>query len=138
MGIIKESTDIDKAVELNLDRTFMPHGLSHYIGLYTHDVGLPKPDAEVPTWSTLFQQEALQTNMLLTVEPGIYFIKLLIEKLRNDEALNGYINWERVDELTPVGGVRIEDIIAITPEGNEQITNCPRTVEEIEAYMSKA
>ena len=57
----------------------------------------------------------------MTVEPGIYFIDQLLEAARAD-ARGGKINWSRVDSLRQFGGIRIEDDLAITATGCENLT----------------
>ena len=51
-------------------------------------------------------------NQLHTVEPGLYFITAYLEKLKAGEH-NSSINWSRVDEFVPYGGIRIEDNIIV-------------------------
>jgi Xaa-Pro aminopeptidase len=36
------------------------------------------------------------------------------------------------------GGVRLEDDLLVTETGHENLTKCPRTIEEVEAVMQKA
>jgi Xaa-Pro dipeptidase len=57
----------------------------------------------------------------VTIEPGIYFIPLLLKEARAG-ALSGLINWPLVDRLTPFGGMRIEDDVHCTPQGPKDLT----------------
>jgi len=57
----------------------------------------------------------------VTVEPGIYFIDSLLNAARADQRASR-INWARVESLKPFGGIRIEDDVAITPTGCENLT----------------
>ncbi|MBT6593313.1 MAG: Xaa-Pro dipeptidase, partial [Porticoccaceae bacterium] len=52
-----------------------------------------------------------------TVEPGVYFIPALLEKLRQGGQASK-INWSRVDDFLPFGGIRIEDNIIIQADGS--------------------
>ena len=52
--------------------------------------------------------------MVITVEPGLYFIPMLLEKKQVDGAP---IDWSLVNLLTPFGGIRIEDNVRILPAG---------------------
>jgi len=78
--------------------------------------------------------ETLRSGMSLTVEPSIYFIKNLIEKLKDSED-SELIDWEKVESYFEIGGVRIEDVVVVKKGGCEILTCCPRTVEEIEKCM---
>jgi Xaa-Pro dipeptidase len=52
------------------------------------------------------------------VEPGFYFIDQLLEEARA-KPMGGKINWARVEQLKPFGGIRIEDNVVArvgTPE----------------------
>ena len=60
-------------------------------------------------------------NMVFTIEPGCYFIPMLIEPQRNTEK-GKLINWELIAQLYRCGGVRIEDNILVTNEGSENLT----------------
>ena len=49
--------------------------------------------------------------MVLTIEPGLYFIPSLLEPLRQ---ANAAINWSKIDAFMPFGGIRIEDNVCVT------------------------
>ncbi|KAI1810913.1 metallopeptidase family M24-domain-containing protein [Poronia punctata] len=70
---------------------------------------------------------ALRPNMIVTVEPGLYFCRPYIEAyfLRNDQHKN-YINSAVLDKYWDVGGVRIEDCILVTEDGYENLTTAPK------------
>jgi Xaa-Pro dipeptidase len=55
------------------------------------------------------------------MEPGIYFIPQLLESARSD-ARAQHINWPRVEALAHFGGIRIEDDLAVTGSGCENLT----------------
>jgi Xaa-Pro aminopeptidase len=77
----------------------------------------------------------LAENMVITVEPGIYFIKPLLHELYNNADLTQFIVKEKLDLFHEFGGVRIESDVVITATGVENMTDVPRTVDEIEAWM---
>lgn len=121
----------------------MPHSLGHYMGLYVHDVGacyFPETNgvkSEIPHCRSIMHPETiLQEGMFTSNEPGIYFIPILINKFKDDEEKSQYIDFEKVEEYTCVGGVRIEDDVLVTKDGSEVYHVVPRTVEEIEAWMA--
>ena len=63
----------------------------------------------------------LEENFVVTMEPGLYFIDSLLEQARADHR-GARINWERVDHFKPYGGIRVEDNLAITASGCENLT----------------
>jgi Xaa-Pro dipeptidase len=59
--------------------------------------------------------------MVLTIEPGLYAIDLLLENLRGTPA-ESHVNWRTVDWLRPFGGIRIEDNIRVLLNDRENLT----------------
>jgi Xaa-Pro dipeptidase len=55
------------------------------------------------------------------MEPGIYFIEQLLDAARADDR-GRRINWSRVAALAKFGGIRIEDDLAVTRDGCENLT----------------
>jgi Xaa-Pro dipeptidase len=74
--------------------------------------------------------------MCITVEPGVYFVKELLTQVYNTEELRKFIIREKLDNFWNFGGVRIESDVVVTATGAENITHVPRTVEQIEEWMS--
>ncbi len=106
--------------------TFFPHGLGHLIGLQVHDVagrqdidGVPIARPEGHPFLRLTRE--LAPGMAVTIEPGIYFIETLLNKLKNSNHAKS-VNWDRIDELRPYGGVRIEDDVVCTSGAPENLT----------------
>eukprot|EP00736_Rhodelphis_marinus_P012066 Rmarinus@m.29289 len=135
--------DVDELVKSRVGATFFPHGLGHFLGLDTHDVGgYPvdgdRPRATEPGLKYLRTRRVVQSGMCLTVEPGCYFIHRLLEDARANEAISKFINWARADsdEIRFFGGIRIEDNVLVHENGIELMTRVPRTVDQIEACMS--
>jgi Xaa-Pro dipeptidase len=119
----------------------MPHGLGHFIGIDTHDVGgyLPgyQERIDLPGLRKLRTARIMEKDMTLTVEPGCYFIDWLIDAaLAEGSPLKQYLNEERVNEYRGFGGVRLEDVVVITEDGCINYTLCPRTINEVESVMS--
>lgn len=117
----------EKLVEQKVSALFMPHGIGHMLGVQVHDVGglfkdasgaLVAPPAE---HKNLRMTRQLQDTMIYTIEPGIYFMPILLEAERASER-GKMIHWDLVDELIPLGGVRWEDDILITPQGPVNLT----------------
>lgn len=140
LGIVQGAT-VDELWEKRVIYTFFPHGLGHYLGTYVHDIpGDAKFENEgrvVPKMNIRVRR-TLENRMYVTVEPGIYFIDLLIKQAKEDSDLSQYYNFEKIAEFqTEVHAVRIEDDILITESGCEVFTTgLPRTTEEIEDFMA--
>eukprot|EP00095_Tigriopus_kingsejongensis_P002767 maker-scaffold845_size89356-snap-gene-0.20 protein:Tk02767 transcript:maker-scaffold845_size89356-snap-gene-0.20-mRNA-1 annotation:"xaa-pro dipeptidase" len=132
--------DIEEMMKVNLaGRVFQPHGLGHFMGLDVHDVGgyleghPARPSGR--GLGNLRTARALRANMVLTVEPGCYFIDHLLDEALANPELAKFLVAERIAEYRNFGGVRIEDDIIVTETGIELMSQVPRTVEEIEAWM---
>ena len=136
MGIVKGS--IDDMMEENIFALFFPHGLGHFLGLDTHDVGgYPKgvDRIERPGIKFLRARRELLPGMVVTIEPGIYFVPAVLKPAIADPEKNRFLNTEKVESLLGFGGVRIEDDIIVTDNGIENMTNVPKKAEEVEILM---
>ena len=51
--------------------------------------------------------------MVVTIEPGIYFIDMLLDELKQ-KGLADAVDWARVEAFKPYGGIRIEDDVVCT------------------------
>ena len=105
----------------------MPHGVGHLLGIQVHDVGGHQVDengAKLPPPAnspSLRNTRIMAENMVFTVEPGLYFIPMILEaKRQSDHA--ALVNWHLVQELYPCGGIRIEDNVRIAGVGAENLT----------------
>ncbi len=63
----------------------------------------------------------LEEDMVLTIEPGLYIIDMLLDNLRGTPA-ESLVNWSAVDALRPFGGIRIEDDVRVLADGCENLT----------------
>ncbi|TKS69769.1 Xaa-Pro dipeptidase [Collichthys lucidus] len=139
IGILNGS--VEDMLKVHLGSVFMPHGLGHLLGIDVHDVGGYPEDVEriqEPGLRSLRMGRLVQERMVLTVEPGIYFINHLLDQALADPTQSCFINNQVLARFRNFGGVRIEDDIAVTADGIELLTCVPRTVEEIEAYMAES
>ena len=124
---IASAGSAEALVEAGVTRAFMPHGLGHLLGLQVHDVGGFMADDAGGEISApahhphLRLTRTLATDQVLTVEPGLYFIDMLLESL-HDSAAGRLVNWLRVKELKPCGGIRIEDNVRVLEDGAENFT----------------
>ena len=121
-GVITVSAD--EAIDTALTSVFYPHGIGHLLGLQVHDVGglQATPDgqqmARPYNHPFLRLTRKLEDGFVVTVEPGFYFIDQLLDEAKT-KPIGKTIDWKRVAQLKPFGGVRIEDNVvarAGTPE----------------------
>jgi Xaa-Pro dipeptidase len=130
-GLLREAGVLrltaETAVAQGVSAAFLPHGLGHLLGLQVHDVGGKRDrpgDEPIPAPAghpSLRMTRRLEVGFVVTVEPGIYFIPSLLGKLR-EGPFSGHVDWSLVDTLLPCGGVRIEDDVHVTPDGQENLT----------------
>lgn len=104
----------DEAYALGLHRRWTLAGTGHMIGLDVHDCAKARTE--------MYVDGTLEAGMVLTVEPGMYFQS---DDLTVPEEYRGI-------------GVRIEDDILVTEEGNENLSAAlPRAADEVEAWMAR-
>ncbi|KAL9131116.1 MAG: hypothetical protein Q9217_000878 [Psora testacea] len=116
---------------------FFPHGLGHYLGLDTHDTGgNPNYEDQDPMFKYLRVRGTLPENSVITVEPGIYFCRFIVEPYLDDEKHKDFIDREVLERFWDVGGVRIEDDVLITKDGYENLTTAPKGIDDMMAIMN--
>ncbi len=114
-------------VENDITGPFMPHGIGHPLGLQVHDVaGFMQDDrgthlAAPAKYPYLRCTRMMEPGMVLTIEPGIYFIESLLKPWR-EGPYSKHFNWQKIDALKPYGGIRIEDNVVIHEKGVENMT----------------
>ncbi len=117
----------DEALAAGVTSVFLPHGIGHLLGLEVHDAGgfmrspeggdIPRPEGH----PYLRLTRTLEEGFVVTMEPGIYFIDSLLQAAQADKRAR-LINWSRVKTLRKFGGIRIEDDLAVTATGCENLT----------------
>ena len=121
------SGDPDTLLETGVTTAFFPHGLGHLLGIQVHDVGGFMADAagntiDPPSGHRFLRlTRVLEEDMVLTIEPGLYVIDMLLEQLRGTPA-ERHVNWKTVDWLRPFGGIRIEDDVRVLVNDRENLT----------------
>ncbi|MGW7572864.1 aminopeptidase P family protein [Streptomyces sp. NPDC054765] len=104
---------VERVLELGLQRRWTLHGTGHMLGLDVHDCAAARTEHYV--------NGTLEPGMVLTVEPGLYF---QADDLTVPEEYRGI-------------GVRIEDDILVTDDGNRNLSaGLPRRSDEVEAWMA--
>lgn len=121
------SGDPDTLLETGVTSAFFPHGLGHLLGVQVHDVGgffenESGVSIDPPSGHPFLRlTRVLEEDMVLTIEPGLYVIDMLLENLRGTPA-EDHVNWTTVDWLRPFGGIRIEDNVRVMVNGRENMT----------------
>jgi Xaa-Pro dipeptidase len=116
-----------EALETGVTGVFFPHGIGHLLGLQVHDVGGVMGDVdgalrERPEGHPYLRlTRMLEPGVVVTVEPGIYFIDSLLAAAYAG-AKRAHIDWSVVHELRPCGGIRIEDNVVATAGTPENMT----------------
>jgi len=146
VGLMKGDTKA--AVEAGAHTLFMPHGLGHQIGMDVHDmeglgenyVGYDENTTRATEFGTAYLRlgKELKSGMVLTVEPGIYFIPDLIDQFRNEGKYLDFVDYDKVETYKDFGGIRIEDDILVTETGYRVLGKpIPKTIAEVEAVMAE-
>jgi len=117
-GIARGSRD--ELVERGVTRAFLPHGLGHSLGVTVHDVGM-KLRAPRPENKFLRNTSTIEAGQVFTIEPGFYLIDGLLGRLKSDARAH-LVDWNRIDELRPFGGIRIEDNVVVQSVGVRNLT----------------
>lgn len=124
-GVVKVSAA--EAFERNLTLPFLPHGLGHFLGIQVHDVagrqadraGTPAPPPE--KFPSLRTMRTIEEQMVFTIEPGLYFIPMLLEPYREGKT-RGAFDWPLVNRLVTCGGIRVEDNVYVGKDANRNLT----------------
>ncbi|MCH0538848.1 aminopeptidase P family protein [Streptomyces sp. MUM 203J] len=105
---------VERVLELGLQRRWTLHGTGHMLGMDVHDCAAARTEA--------YAAGTLEPGMCLTVEPGLYF---QADDLTVPEEYRGI-------------GVRIEDDILVTEDGNRNLSAAlPRRSDDVEAWMAQ-
>ncbi|MFG2652694.1 aminopeptidase P family protein [Streptomyces sp. NPDC048436] len=105
---------VERVLELGLQRRWTLHGTGHMLGMDVHDCAAARRESYV--------DGVLEPGMCLTVEPGLYF---QADDLTVPEEYRGI-------------GVRIEDDILVTADGNKNLSaSLPRRADDVEAWMAE-
>ena len=137
--------DPDDAVTEGAHALFFPHGIGHMLGLDVHDmedlgdlVGYPEGERRSTQFglSLLRMTRQLEPGFVITVEPGVYFNPVLIDRWQAAGLHRDFIRYDRLGPFRGFGGVRIEDDVLITEHGCRVLgPPIPKAVDEIEAAV---
>ncbi len=147
-GLLRGS--MDEILESGALALFMPHGVSHGIGLDVHDceamgersfdLARFEKQAAGSTSCILRSRWILNEGTVLSNEPGLYFIPELIARRRSEGFCRDVVNYAMAERHLDFGGIRVEDMLLITHDGCREIgANSPHripiTVEQLEGYI---
>jgi Xaa-Pro aminopeptidase len=147
---------VEDSLAMHHYREFYMHGTGHWLGMDVHDVG---------DYRVRRQSRPLEPGMVLTVEPGLYFdperqtVTFHLREYSEEEMWDrrfrlGMAAAKKIEEEEKARaetvthevpaeyrgiGIRIEDDVLITADGNEVLTaGTPKTVEEVERACAEA
>jgi len=130
-GLLKElglaAGSVEALIREGVTSAFYPHGLGHFLGIQVHDVGGFMADdsgnviERPPGHPFLRLTRTLEPDQVLTIEPGIYFIDQLLDRLSGTPG-DKLIRRDAIDALRAYGGIRIEDNVRVLDEGAENLT----------------
>ncbi|MGH2842095.1 MAG: M24 family metallopeptidase, partial [Solirubrobacteraceae bacterium] len=109
--------DAETLVQSGAIGLFFPHGVGHLVGLGVRDAGgtpLPERRHDPKPYPNLRIDLPLEPGMVVTVEPGVYFVPAILGDPENRARHRDAVAWDRVAELLEFGGIRIEDNALIT------------------------
>jgi Xaa-Pro aminopeptidase len=145
LGLMKG--DADAAVAAGAHALFFPCGVGHQMGLDVHDMeslgevwvgydGIPK--SEQFGLSSLRMSKPLKPGMVVTVEPGIYFIPPLIEQWKAEGHNAEFVNFDKIKPYIRVGGLRNEEDWLITENGARKLGGpFDKSADALEAAVGK-
>jgi Xaa-Pro dipeptidase len=139
LGLLRGS--VEDLLAHHVPALFMPHGVGHLLGLDVHDPGgIPEGMARIdePGIRHLRCVRPLEAGMVITVEPGTYFVDALLEPALARPETARFLVPGALARFRGFGGVRIEDDVLVTASGGRSLTRVPRDVEAIEAVMAGA
>lgn len=149
-GLIAEGLfrgDPDAIVESGAYALVFPHGVGHQIGLDVHDMeGLGEDRvgydddhqrSDLFGLCNLRMAKPLKPGMVVTVEPGLYFIPMLIEQWASEGRHRDFIDYEKIRSFNGVHGIRIEDDVLVTNSAPRVLgSGIPKEVREMESLLS--
>jgi Xaa-Pro aminopeptidase len=131
-------------VEQDVHALFFPHGVGHLLGLDVHDMedlgdiaGYAPGRSRSDRFGLAFLRldRPLQTNMVVTIEPGFYQVPGILGPARAAGAYDEVIDWDRLDQFSTVRGIRIEDDVQVTAAGCRVLTqalpSAPDAIEDL-------
>jgi Xaa-Pro aminopeptidase len=139
LGLMKGNTE--DALVAGAHAMFFQCGLGHQMGLDVHDMedlGEVYVGYDGQSKSTQFGikslrlGKALKPGMVITIEPGIYFIPALMDLWGKEQKFKDFINYDKLNTYHDFGGIRNEEDFVITEDGYQLLGKPkPKTIEDV-------
>lgn len=143
LGILKGN--VSDLLAADAHALFFPHGVGHLLGLDVHDMedlgdlagyAPGRERSQRFGLGNLRLDRALQTGMIVTIEPGFYQVPAILNNPQTQAKYRQMINWEGLAQFSDVRGIRIEDDVLVTTEGSEVLTaSLPCQHDQVEELM---
>jgi Xaa-Pro aminopeptidase len=124
-----------------------PHGVGHLLGLDVHDLedlgdraGYAPGRSRDPRPGLRYLRldRDLRAGMAVTIEPGLYFVPALLDDQETRRRAADRVDWDLLDKLRRVRGIRIEDDVLVTAAGAEVLTAAiPKSRPDLEAELAR-
>lgn len=144
LGMLRGSAP--ELVQRGAHALFFPHGLGHLLGLDVHDMeefgdaagyGPGRARSQQFGLSLLRLDRKLSRGMIVTVEPGLYWLEALLQDSSRTNPFADCIDLAKADALRAVRGLRIEDTVHITDDGVDVLTaGISKEIPEIEELLN--
>jgi len=137
-------------IEKGAVSVFFPHGIGHLLGLDVHDMedlgdcaGYAPGRQRSKNFGlrSLRLDRILRPGMAVTIEPGFYQVDAILKhpELAQSDETKPLINWPRLEAFADVRGIRIEDDVLVTADGQEVLSAAiPKTITAVEAQTQQA
>jgi Xaa-Pro aminopeptidase len=146
-GLVEEGLlrgDVDGLVEQGAHAVFFPHGVGHLLGLDVHDMELygdqvgygGRPRAKQFGLASLRLDRDLAPGMVVTIEPGLYFVPEILADAALQAQLGDSVGWSTAQDWIGFGGIRIEDDVLTTDTDPDVLTAAiPKSRRELEQLV---
>jgi len=134
----------DVSLRTGAHAAFFPHGIGHFLGLDVHDLenfgdrpSYPEGGSRPEGFGTCYLRMdlPLEPGWVITAEPGFYVVPAILEDAALRAHFGDQVNYTLARDWYGFGGIRIEDDLLITAEGNDILTNVPKSADAIEAMI---
>jgi len=143
LGILRGP--LDAILAHHAQALFFPHGLGHLIGLDVHDIeDLGDRAGYAPGrrrsshfgLRNLRLDRPLESGMVITIEPGLYFIPALLKDPAVVERYKTWVDFDKAHTFLDFGGIRIEDDVVVGETGPEVLSAAiPKTIAALEELV---